>query len=245
MRTVVIIQARMTSTRLPGKVLKSVMGKTLLEYQIERLRRVKSVNEIVVATTTNHIDLAIVELCDKLKVACFRGSEEDVLSRFWHAACVYNADVIVRITSDCPLIDPKLVNEAVHFYQVNVDHFDYISNALEESYPRGMDVEVFSFKVLSEAYKQATMQADREHVTPFIYRNVERYRIKNILSSRDYSQFRLTVDTIEDFTLIALLLEKLYPINPNFTMEDIIDILENNMKWVGINAHIKQKEYGQ
>lgn len=245
MKTGIIVQARMTSTRLPGKVLKTVMGKPLLEYQIERLRRVKSADEIIIATTTNDTDLPLVQLCECLRIPYFRGSEEDVLSRYYGAASEHNLDIIVRVTSDCPLIDPLVIDKVIGFYLEHRSRYDYISNSLKRSYPRGMDTEVFSFVVLEEAYLEAQAQPAREHVTPFLYQHPERYRLGNVALEKDESVQRWTVDTREDFELIRRILEALYPVNPEFTLEDILALLLKYPEWLGINAHVEQKKLEQ
>lgn len=241
-KTVIIVQARMTSTRLPGKVLKEIMGKPLLEYQIERLRRIKSVDEIVIATTTNDMDQQIVDLCNRLSVAYFRGSEEDVLARYHGAAEKYNADIVVRVTSDCPVIDPAVCEEAITYFIKNQDQYNYVRL---EQYPRGLDAEVLSLKVLDECYKEATDKPDREHVTPFIYRHPERYRMKRITCDKDYSHHRWTVDTPEDFELVRRIIEELYPIKKLFNFVDILDVLKRNPEWYYINKEVRQKNYGE
>ena len=241
MKTVIIVQARMTSTRLPGKVLKTVLDKPLLEYQIERLRRVNLADEIVVATTTNATDQPIIELCQRLKIPVYRGSEQDVLARYQGAAGAYRADVVVRVTSDCPVIDPHVIDQVISFYVDNWPKYDYVSNRLEPSYPRGMDTEVFSFNVLNEAYLEAQGEPEREHVTPFIYWHPERYKLGNVAYRTDESYHRWTVDTPEDFELIRRILETLYPDNTNFTLADILKLLKQNFEWMKINAHVKQK----
>ena len=245
MKTVIIVQARMTSTRLPGKVLKRVLNKPLLEYQIERLKRVKLADEIVVATTVNDTDRPIIELCDCLSVPYFRGSEEDVLARYHGAAKEHYADLVVRVTSDCPLIDPQVIDKVIDFYIENTDKYDYVSNCLKRTYPRGMDTEVFSLKALHEAFVEATAQPDREHVTPFIHRHPERYRLGNIVYSENQSSHRWTVDTPEDFELIKRILEAIYHQVPEFCFEDCLNLLQQYPDWSNINAHIKQKQYGK
>ena len=245
MKTVIIVQARMTSTRLPGKVLKQVLGKPLLEYQIERLQRVKLANEIVIATTTNETDEPIVELCNRLAVAYFRGSEDDVLSRYYGAATAHKADLVVRVTSDCPLIDPQVIDTVIDYCLQNQSHYDYVSNSLERTYPRGMDTEVFSFSTLQQAFGEATAQPDREHVTPFIYRQPARYRLGHVIYSEDCSHHRWTVDTPEDFELIQKIIEAVYPNQPNFTLEDCLRLLQEQPAWYLINSHIEQKQYGE
>lgn len=241
MKTVIIVQARMTSTRLPGKVLETVLDKPLLEYQIERLRRVKLADEIVIATTTNVTDQPIIELCQRLQIPVYRGSEHDVLARYQGAAVAYHADVVVRVTSDCPLIDHRVINQVIMFFLDHWPEYDYVSNRLEPSYPRGMDTEIFSNKVLNEAYLEARGEAEREHVTPFIYRHPERYKLENVTYRTDESYHRWTVDTPEDFELIRRILETLYLDNNDFTLEDILMLLQKNQDWLKINAHIKQK----
>lgn len=241
MKVVIINQARMTSTRLPGKILKTVLGKSLLEYQIERLQRVKLADELVIATTTNYTDDPIVELCDRAGVSYYRGSEEDVLARYYEAAKQHQADVIVRVTSDCPLIDPEIID---HVIQTYFDHqCDYASNSLERTYPRGMDTEVFSFESLSQAYSDAIAKPDREHVTPFLHQQPERFKIIPVLNSENYSHHRWTVDTQEDFDLIKNILEAIYPQQPHFTMEDCLNLLNAHPEWQSINVHIEQKKY--
>lgn len=241
MKIVAIIQARMGSTRLPGKILKKVLGKTLLEYQLERVQRSKLIDEIVVATTTKKSDDDIVSLCNSLNISTYRGSEEDVLSRYFEAAVQYEADIVVRLTSDCPLIDPNIVDQVIQLYLDN-QPIDYVSNAIERSFPRGLDTEVFSFATLKKAYEEATLQRDREHVTAYIYTNRHLFSLTYLKNDRDYRHYRWTVDTKEDFELIRLILEEIYPNNPTFTMHDIIELLNDHPNWIKINAHIEQKK---
>lgn len=242
MKIVIIVQARMTSTRLPGKVLKEVMGKPLLEYQIERLRRVSLADEIVIATTTNHSDQPIVDLCQKLNVSYYRGSEEDVLARYYEAAKLHRADVVIRVTSDCPIIDPQVIDQVIYYFLEHRNKYDYVSNSLTRTYPRGMDAEVFSFKVLNEAFLEALDKPEREHVTLFIYRHPERYNLSNVTYSENQSHHRWTVDTIEDFTLISKIITALYPSKPTFDLEDCLKLLFKKNDWSKINSHIEQKE---
>lgn len=242
---VLITQARLGSTRLPGKILKTVLGKSLLEYQIERLNRVPSATKMVVATTTNEDDKPIVDLCEKLNVACFRGSVGDVLARYHGAALAHKADIVVRVTSDCPLIDPNVIDRVIQTYLSAQPTYDYVSNCLERTYPRGMDTEVFSFRALDEAFREATALPDREHVTPFLYRQPGRYRLGQVTHAPNQSTHRWTVDTVEDFTLIQNIIESLYPSHPTFTIDDCFDLLTKNPSWVRINQHIEQKQYGE
>ena len=245
MKTVIIVQARMTSTRLPGKVMKPILNKPMFEYQLERLARVERADGVVVACTTNKADAPIVELCRRLGVAVFRGSEEDVLSRYYGAAKAHRADVIVRVTSDCPLIDPEVIDAVIRCYYSAPGRYDYVSNTLERTYPRGMDCEVFSFRILEEVFIEATDLPDREHVTPFIYRQPQRYHLSNVPYIEDQSHHRWTVDTLEDFELIKRMMEALYTTNRHFTMQDCLVLLDRYPDWTEINANVEQKAYGQ
>ena len=233
MSTAIVVQARMGSTRLPGKVLKDIAGRPMLSYQMERLRRVKRAERIVVATTDQPADDAVERFCQKEKIACVRGSEHDVLARYHLAIERFPADVVVRITADCPLIDPAIVDDAIAAYEP-----DYVSNMLEITYPYGMAVEVFSAQALREAHREAKDPAEREHVTPFIWRRPQRYRLKSLTMTPNLSHHRWTVDTPEDFELVSRLLKTL---KPHFTLQDVLAILDEHPDWCAINAHVEQK----
>jgi spore coat polysaccharide biosynthesis protein SpsF len=239
MKTSIIVQARMTSTRLPGKVLLDLAGKPMLERLMERLRRVHQSHSIVVATTTNTQDEPIVALCKSMDVNYYRGSEHDVLSRYFETASLQNCDAIVRITSDCPLIDPTLIDEAIHTYTHG--DIDYVSNMLPPTWPYGMAIEVFSFDSLRDAYAQAQEPSEREHVTPFIYRRPTQYRLHNIVHQPDLSQHRWTVDTPEDYALVSQLFKATHQKNPYFGLTDLLEMIEKNPDWALINQHIEQK----
>nr|WP_263326543.1 glycosyltransferase family protein [Neobacillus sp. Marseille-Q6967] len=240
---VAIIQARMGSTRLPGKVMKEVKGKPLLEYQIERVKKSKLLNQIVVATTSKEIEKPIVDLCKKLSVSCFRGPEDDVLTRYYEAARQYEAEVVVRLTSDCPLIDPVVIDKMIGEFLSSPNKYDYVSNIIERTYPRGLDVEVFSMKALEQSFSEAIGSHYREHVTPYIYHHPEKFNLGVVKHSQDLSRYRLTVDTEEDLLLISLLIKNLYTqYNAGFTLKNIHSLLQSHPEWVQINAHIEQKE---
>ena len=241
LQPLVIVQARMGSTRLPGKVLEEVMEKPLLSYLVERLRRLKSTQNIVIATTTNPNDQAIVDFCHFEEVPLHRGSEENVLERYYQAAKNFETDTVVRITADCPLIDPLVVDKVINYYSENFPAYDYVSNSITRTFPRGMDVEVFSFKSLEAAHKEASLAEEKEHVTPFIYRRPNRFKIGSYVYPMNESQYRWTVDTAEDFELVSKILEALYPMKKEFTLEDILALLKKHPEWSNINAHIKQK----
>jgi len=245
MKTVIIVQARMTSTRLPGKVLKEVLGKPLLEYLVERLRRVRQADAFVIATTVNAADDPIVALCERLGVAVTRGPELDVLARYHAAARVHGADIVVRVTSDCPLIDPELIDAMILGFREADDAPDYLSNTLQPTFPYGMAVEVFRAGALAEAHAEAAAEPEREHVTPFLYLRPERYRIRHYRQAEDLSRHRWTVDTPEDFELVRRLIEDIYPHNPAFRMADVLAALAHHPDWARLNAHIAQKALGQ
>lgn len=243
MRTEIFVQARMGSTRLPGKALKIVDGKTLLEYQIERLREVKLADHIMVLTTMNPADEEIVKYCLKIGVDCFRGDEEDVLARYYQAALARGKpDSIVRITSDCPLIDPEVTDEVIEAFREEFPKWDYISNTFIRTYPRGLDVEIFSFSALEKAFFEASDPSEREHVTLYIYRNLQQFRVKNIACPALLGHHRWTVDTQEDFDLIERLLKELNRFHPHFRLKDVLSVLETHPEWSQINAHIEQKK---
>jgi spore coat polysaccharide biosynthesis protein SpsF len=241
MRTVAIIEARMSSTRLPGKVLRPILGKPMLELLVERLERARQLDHIVIATTTNPGDRAIAELCRHLGIGCFRGSEDDVLDRVLRAAQHAQADVIVEITGDCPLIDPDIVDELVDVFKNN--GFDYVSNNRERTYPLGLDTQVFPTKVLEEVARLTQDPVDHEHVSLYIYEHPERFRLHNVpgdLPER-YRDIRLTVDTAEDLALIAQIYESLYPAKPAFTLRDVLALFDGKPELREVNRAIQQK----
>ena len=242
LEVVAIIQARQGSTRLPGKVMKEVLGKPLLGYLIERAKRAKLLNKIVVATTRLKEDDAIAKFCESHSIPCYRGDVEDVLGRFLGAAQDYSADVIVRLTGDCPLLDPNVIDKVVATYLQLYPKIDYVSNTLERTYPRGLDTEVFSLESLKIADREATTETEREHVTSFIYGHPERFKLSSVKGEGDTSRFRWTVDTPDDFRLIETLLKAIYPQNPNFTLDDLLFLVQRNPEWQKINSHIQQKQ---
>lgn len=233
----------MGSTRLPGKIMKKVLGKPLLEYQIERVRRSKFINQLVIATTTKETEQPIIDLCERLSVNYYRGSEDDVLSRYFEAANEYDAEVVVRLTSDCPLIDPHIIDEIITKYLTNNGIYDYVSNTIERTYPRGFDVEVFSMKSLEQSFLEAKDTVEREHVTPYIYHHPDKFKLAFFKHRVDLSTYRLTVDTVEDLDVITRLITALYERHKEcFILEDIIHLLQEKPEWSLINAHIEQKK---
>lgn len=241
MNIVAIIQARMGSTRLPGKVLMDLAGETVLARVVARVRRCRLVNQIVVATSLHPQDDAIVAECGRLGISAFRGSELDVLDRYYNAAQAANAEVIARITSDCPLLDPGVTDFTIQSF---LDaRPDYASNALERNYPRGLDTEVMTFAALSCAWQEARQPAQREHVTPFLYQHPERFNLLAVKGDRDYSEYRWTLDTPEDLAFIRAVYSRLSA-NPHFSWHDVLHILELEPELAVINQHVGQKALG-
>ena len=233
MKITAIIQARMSSTRLPGKVLKEVNGKPLIAYMIQRISPSEKIDEIIVATSQSSYDNPIVEWCNKNNINCFRGSLDDVLDRFYK--CVINQntipDAIVRLTADCPLNHYKIVDFAVNEF-LNQD-LDYFTNSFEPYYEDGFDVEVFRFESLQEAWKNARRPSEREHVTLWI-RNNPKFK-RGFKKYRDNYKLKLSVDSNDDFILIEKILKDLYHINPLFTFDDVISLLNEHNKYLEIN----------
>lgn len=244
MRVVVIVQARMDSSRLPGKVLKRVVGKPLLGHLVERLRRLKNADEIVIATSNKMIDQAIVDYCHILGVNVYRGSESDVLSRFYEAATEYHAQAIVRLTADCPVHDPVIIDSMIEYFLKAQPDLDYLSNTVSRSFPRGFDCEIFAMELLEEAYKKATLHFEREHVTPYMYLRFNTFRVGNYFSLLGRNdQYRLCVDYPEDFDVVKEVISNLYPDNPEFGLEDTIHFLKDHPAIAAINADVTQKSF--
>lgn len=229
----------MRSTRLPGKVLKVVQNRPLLSFFIERLKKAKYVDTLVIATSDNTSDDPIAKTAREQGAFVFRGSEVDVLDRYLQASKAVEADVVVRVTADCPLLDPLIVDKVINCFSLK--NYDYVSNTLEWTYPRGMDVEVFTQKCLARAAEESTSPNEREHVTLYIYKHPEIFRLGNVAYPRNVSDYRFTVDTEEDFVLISKIFEELYPINPYFTFEDVLSLMSKHPDWKAINANVKQK----
>lgn len=242
MRTVCTIEARMRSTRLPGKVLKPVMGKPLLELMVERLRQSRRIDAIVIATTDHPADDPIEALAHRLGVGVFRGSEEDVLDRVLKAGRAANAQLLVETTGDCPLIDPGELDRVVDAFH-EAPPVDYCSNNLERTFPRGMDVQVFPLSVLEDVARRTNDPADHEHVSLYIYEKPGRYRLRTVRSGLppEQQELRLTVDTPEDFTLVEKIFLELYPSNPRFTLKDILALLARRPDLAALNRDIQQK----
>ena len=234
-----IIQARMSSTRLPGKVLREINGKPMLIYMLERVAAAKKLDKVVLATTIDPSDDPIVELCAEHKILCYRGSLEDVLDRYYQAAKEVGADTVVRLTADCPLIDPKMIDCMIDIYKDG--QYDYVANTTPPKWtvPEGMDVEIFSFENLERIWRETTEASDREHVTFYMWQNPQIFSVFRYDLDRDLSKYRLTVDYPEDLKLVNAIVSELHSKSPLFSMEEIVEFLNNHPEVYEINANIK------
>jgi spore coat polysaccharide biosynthesis protein SpsF len=239
-KIVAIIQARLGSTRLPGKVLLDVAGEPMLARCVERTRRAQTLDEVVVATTTRPDDQAIVDLCHGRGWPCFRGSEEDVLDRYYGASQKHAADVVVRITSDCPLIEPQVVDWVVGEFLDRQPEVDYASNtSLKRTFPRGLDTEVIRFAALERAWREDRNPAWREHVTPYIYRHPELFGLHNVENPVDHSHMRWTVDTSQDLAFVRRIYQGFE--HDRFSWQDVLAVLAQHPEWLEINRNVQQK----
>ncbi len=236
-----IIQARMTSTRLPGKVLLRAAGREMLAHQVDRVRRARRLTAVCIATTTNATDDPVAELAAREGVFVTRGSETDVLGRVFAAAEQLGADTVVRLTGDCPLSDPELIDAVVDRFLTADPPVAYASNSIPRTWPIGLDVEVASMAALTIAHREATDPYDREHVTPFLYRNPDRFRMIGLPAPRNLGAERWTLDEPADFEFLTKVLEALLPENPNFGWQDVMAVLAKHPEWRTINASVGQK----
>jgi spore coat polysaccharide biosynthesis protein SpsF len=233
---VAIIQARMGSTRLPGKVLRRLAGKSVLEHVITRVRGAKNVERVVVATTISKQDDPIVAECERLGTAHVRGSEEDVLSRYHAAAKRHGASVVVRVTSDCPLFDGGVLDRMLAEFDA-----DYMSNCLRRTFPRGLDAEVFTMDALDRANSEAKEKHEREHVTPYIYGHPEKFRLQSYEEAEDHSHLRWTLDTPEDWKMIEAVYAGVSPKGEAFRTADVLKFLRERPEIAMMNAQVEQK----
>ncbi len=239
MKTVIIIQARIQSTRLPRKVLQDIAGQSMLQRVVSRARQASIPDEVVIATSTDAADDELAALCRASGWPCFRGSHLDVLDRFYHAAGHFGADVVVRISCDCPLIDPDIMDQVAAPVVQEQSPWNYAANMLEpRTFPRGVDCEAFTFDVLERTWREASDSVCREHVTPWIYRNPDRFRIRSVSQSVDQSAYRWTVDTAEDLELARVVYSHFG--HDRFRCADVVRAFEQHPEWTQINAHIRQ-----
>lgn len=237
MKIITVIQARMSSTRLPGKVILPLLGKPLLIRMIERVNSAKLVGDVIVATSTNADDDEIEVLCNQNNLICSRGHLTDLLDRHYQVAKQFNADAVVKIPSDCPLIDPKVIDKVIEHY-TNSDEFDFVSNLHPATYPDGNDVEIFSFESLECAWKDATKDYEREHTTPFIWEHQDVFCVGNVTWETGYdfsSTHRWTIDFPEDYEFIRKVYDELYSKNPAFSLNDILTLLKQKPEIAEIN----------
>jgi spore coat polysaccharide biosynthesis protein SpsF len=241
LKVVAIVQARMGSSRLPGKVLKNLDGETVLSRVIRRVQRAKLIDEVLVATTDQAPDDAIVEECEHCSVPVFRGNEDDVLDRYFRAGQLNKADVVVRVTSDCPLIDPEIAEETIRAF-LNQEA-DYASNALRRTYPRGLDTEVMTLQALGRAWSAADQPYQRAHVTPYIYEHPDEFKIVTVTGLSDLSGHRWTLDTPEDLEFVRSVYARLR--GREFRWRDVLELLEREPDLIELNRYVAQKPLHQ
>jgi spore coat polysaccharide biosynthesis protein SpsF len=240
MRIVAIIQARMGSSRLPGKVLLDLAGEPMLARVVNRVRRAQFLDEVVIATTTEPADDPLATLCAARGWPCCRGSRDDVLDRYYRAAQEFGADIVVRITSDCPMIEPEVIDRVVRELLDRHPPPDYASNVLpRRTYPRGLDVEVFRFETLKLMWQEDDNPAWREHVTQFLHHHPERFVIHDVLDDRDLSAMRWTVDTPEDLEFVRLIYGAFG--HDHFSRHEVLALLEGQPQWLELNRGVQQK----
>jgi spore coat polysaccharide biosynthesis protein SpsF len=238
MKIVAIVQARMGSTRLPGKVLMDLGGSTVLARVVARLLRSRLIHQVVVATTTSSADDSIVSGCRSLCVPCFRGSEDDVLGRYYDAAQEYGAQAVVRVTADCPIIDPEIVDRTIAFFHEK--NADYAANDVPRTFPRGLDTEVFTVSSLKLAWEQAREPYQREHVTPYFYEHPEIFRIASLIGEGEGTRYRWTLDTESDLKLLRAIYLKF--LNQDaFGCADVLALLQREPELGDLNFGILQE----
>lgn len=240
MKVVAIVQSRMGSTRLPGKVLREVNGQPLIEILLHRLSKAKQIDQIVLATSINSENDKLTGVVNNLGYEVFRGNEQDVLDRYYHSAIKYRADIVVRVTGDCPLIDPELVDSIINRYKST--GVDYVSNISPPTYPDGLDVEVFSFPALEIASQEATTKQEREHVTPYI-RESGKFRTGNVANEKDHSGERWTVDELEDYKVICSIFDHFAP-RIDFTWSEVLQLSYSQPDLFSFNQHLIRNEGG-
>lgn len=239
-RTVVLVQARMGSTRLPGKVLADICGRTMLERAVVRAGQAKRPDDVAVATTTRTEDDAVADEAARLGIQAFRGDAEDVLDRFVRAAEALSADVVVRVTADCPFLDPAVLDRVVSAFAESDPPADLASNVVERTYPRGLDVEVVLASALQIAAREARLPHQRSHVTPYLYENPDRFRLVSVVGDTDLAGERWTVDTSEDLRFARELCSRL-PDPDRSSWRDAFAVLEREPRLRDINAGVQQK----
>ncbi len=232
-----ILQARYSSSRLKGKAIKPILGKEMLLHQIQRIQKSKEIKKLIIATSTDKSDDIIEKLCINNDISVFRGDLKNVLDRFYQCAKENNAKDVIRLTGDCPLIDSEIIDSTIRHYKNG--KYDYVSNVLIPSFPDGQDVEVMSMKTLKTAWENATKNSEKEHVTYYITQRKDKFNLGNYKNKDDLSHLRWSVDELEDFVFVLRVYENLYNKNNNFSMEDILSLLEKHPEFLEINSHIE------
>jgi spore coat polysaccharide biosynthesis protein SpsF len=235
-----ILQARMGSTRFPSKVLMEIKGKSLLESYVDRVRPSKSIDKIIIATTIKENDDQIEHLAAKIGVECFRGSENDLLDRYYQCARKCKADVIVRLTPDDPFVDHEVIDRAVGIFLKQ--KVDFVTNHFEPTYPEGLDIEVYSFQAMEKSWKEAKLLSEREHVFPYIQNNPDKFKIINFKQEKDYSHLRWTIDYECDFEMTKKIYDHLYDKKHIFLQDDILKLVKEHPEIAEMNSHIKRRE---
>lgn len=235
-----IIQARTGSIRLSNKVLLELRGRSVLEHVIRRVRRSRKIEKVIVATTIKKEDDRIVDICKKLSIDYFQGSENDVLGRYYQAAKKFHFSDIVRITADCLMIDPSVIDKVIDLYQK--EKLDYMSNVIPPTFPDGLDVEVFSMNALEKCWKEAKLKSAREHVTVYMWQNPGLFKQNHLKSKIDLSDRRWVLDDPKDYEFMKKVYDKLYPSNPNFKLDDLLNFFAENPDIEKINQGIKRNE---
>ena len=237
---IAILQVRTESTRLPNKALCEIKGKTLLELSINRIRHSRLIDKIVVATTKKTEDDVIQEIATKLELECFRGSENDLLDRYYQCAKQHQADIVVRCTADNPFVGYDIIDRAI---QISTDNqADLVTNHFEPTYPEGLDMEVYSIGALETSWNDAQMLSEREHVFPYIQNHQSKFKTINFTQDKDYSHLRWTIDYECDYEMVKIIYDYLYDEKPIFLQQDILELLEKHPEISEMNSHIKRKE---
>jgi spore coat polysaccharide biosynthesis protein SpsF len=230
---IAILQARMSSNRLPGKVLKPILGQPMLQRQLTRIKQANGIDKIVVATSTEASDDAIAQFCWQQQQPCFRGELANVLARFYQCSQLYPAQHYIRLTGDCPLLDATVIDNVIAHHLAH--DFDYTTNAYPVSFPDGLDVEIVKAEVLANVYQHATEPDELEHVTSYIRKHSNQFKLGQVSAQQDYSKQRWTVDYPEDFQLAQRIFELLLPSKPNFNFQDVLALFKQHPELYSIN----------
>lgn len=240
MKTIAFIQARMGSTRLPGKVLMDIGGKPAILQVYDRVKRSTKIADVWIITTLQESDDPLVDLCKEKNIRVFRGSENDVLERYYEAAKQAGAEGVIRITGDCPLMDYEVIDTLLETFETG--EYGYVSNVHPPTFPDGIDVEIFTFAALEKAWKEATLTSEREHVTPYIWKHPEIFKMKNILCEEDLSSYRWTLDTPEDLDFLRLVIEECNKQNEYCNYKKVREIVDAHPEWKTLNEKFERNE---